>query len=125
MTIYNTVIDMSSIKTNDDGDFVFDITMTETEDKSSQKYIGYVIMSYLANVDNLASWYSRCLCTSKESAKKILDEIRKLGRDAWIKKYKSQFEIDNSVCHFDISHSDEMWQFTIYDDEQMIDIQYN
>lgn len=125
MTFYNPVIDMSSIRTNDDGDFVFDITTTETEDKSSQKYIGYVIMSYLANVDNLASWYSRCLCTSKESAKKILDEIRKLGRDAWIKKYKSQFEIDNSVYRFDTSHSNEMWQFTIYDDEQMADIQHN
>lgn len=121
MTVYNPVIDMSSIRVNDDGDFVFDITMTETEDKSSQKYIGYIIMSYLANVDNLASWYSRRLCTSKESAKKILDEIRKLGRDAWVEKYKNQIETDNSMYNFDISHSDEIWQFTIYDDEENSD----
>lgn len=121
MTVYNPIIDMSSIRVNDDGDFVFDITTTETEDKSSQKYVGYIIMSYLANIDNLASWYSYYLGTSKESAKKILEEIRELGREAWIEKYKNQIETDNSMYNFDISHSDEIWQFTIYDDEENSD----
>ncbi len=121
MTVYNPAIDMSSIRTNDDGDFVFDITATETEDKSSQKYTGYIIMSYLANVDNLAFWYSYYLGTSKESAKKILEEIRELGREAWIEKYKNQIETDSSMYNFDISHSDEIWQFTIYDDEENSD----
>lgn len=121
MTFYNPAIDMSSIRINNNGDFEFDISTTETEDKSSQKYKGYVTMSYEANVDNLASWYSRCLYMSKESAKKILDEIYKLGRDAWIEKYKNQIETDNSMYNFDISHSDEIWQFTIYDDDENSD----
>lgn len=121
MTVYNPVINMSSIRINNNGDFEFDITATETEDKSSQKYTGYIIMSYEATVDNLASWYSYYLGTSKESAKKILEEIRELGREAWIEKYKNQIKTDNGMYNFDISHSDEIWQFTIYDDEENSD----
>lgn len=121
MTVYNPAIDMSSIRTNDVGDFVFDITATETEDKSSQKYTGYITMSYEATVENLASWYSHYLYITKESAKKVLDEIRELGREAWIEKYEKQIETEDNMYNFDISHSDEIWQFTIYDDEENSD----
>ncbi len=118
MAFYNPVVDMSSIRINDDGDFVFDITVTETEDKSSQKHKGYLTMSYEANVDGIVSWYCHNLSATKESAQKVLNEIRELGREAWIEKYQKQIETEDNMYNFDISHSDTVWRLTIYDDEE-------
>jgi hypothetical protein len=111
MTFYNPVIDMSSIRTNDDGDFVFDIL--DIKEDSVLK-IGNTIVSYKVNRDSLVDWYSTKLKMSKERSKELLDDFHEIGREAWIEKHKSP---DKEWCSFDFPPaSDMVWRLKLFGD---------
>lgn len=107
----NSFADMSSIRTNNDGDFVFDIL--DTKEDSVLK-IGNMIVSYKVNRDSLVDWYSIKLKISKERSKELLDDFHEIGREAWIEKYKSS---DKEWCSFDFPPvSDMVWRLKLFGD---------
>lgn len=107
----NSFADMSSIRTNDNGDFVFDIF--DVKENNVLK-IGSMIVSYKVNRDSLVDWYSTKLKMSKERSKELLDDFHEIGREAWIEKHKSS---DKEWCSFDFPPiSDTVWRLNLFGD---------
>lgn len=107
----NSFADMSSIRTNSNGDFVFDIL--DIKEDSVLK-IGSMIVSYKTNRDSLVDWYSTKLKMSKERSKELLDDFHEIGREAWIEKHKPS---DKEWCSFDFPPtSDMVWRLKLFGD---------
>lgn len=123
MTVYNPVIDMSSIRVNSDGDLEFDITATKTEDKSSPRYEGYLTMSFEGNIENLIRWYCHNCDVDKTTARNFLNEFRELGREAWLEKYSTDQNKSKEDLHpfsFDAikqNKSETIWELRIFDNK--------
>lgn len=112
----NTTIDMKSIRTNDNGDYVFDISTT---DKTGQQYAGYVEMKYNQyTIDTISEWYHLNYGINREAARKFLEDLHREGRDKLLAKYKSdkdlhEFSINTMAC--EESKDTTIWTLTVYD----------
>lgn len=116
MSYHNPTIDLTTIRTNDNGDFIFDITVIEN--KTSQKHDGYIEIYYTKeNVESLISGYCNTFDLTESVVREFLEEIHKVGRDAWIEKHKPKdLELDDRFSFHNLmtSNSDMVWELKIY-----------
>ena len=90
-TIKSQTVDMKTIRTNDNGDYVFDV---KAVDASGQIYCGYLVMKYNKyTIDTLSEWYHLNWDVSKESARQLLEDLHREGRNKLFEKCKAKDDL--------------------------------
>lgn len=96
MESHDNIINMSSIRTDDNGDFVFDITI--------QGNIGCLTLSYENDIiDGLTEWLHNRYDISKRIAHQFLGYIHNNGRDELVEKIFEDVDSDKDFLNFDYS----------------------
>ena len=76
---------MLSIRTNENGDFVFDVRIRNPDNSIE---IGELVMPYSKeNIESIANWYYYNLGFSRQGIYRFLQELRELGREKLLEKY--------------------------------------
>lgn len=84
-------VDMKTIRTNDNGDYVFDV---KAVDASGQQYCGYLEMKYNKyTIDTLSEWYRINWDVNKESARQFLEDLHREGRNKMLEKCKAKDDL--------------------------------
>ena len=94
MELHNQTANMSSIRTDDNGDFVLDITV--------QGHIGCLTLPYEDDIiDGLTEWLHNRYNISKRIARQFLDYIHKNGRDKLVEKIFEDADSDKDFLNFE------------------------
>ena len=100
---------MLSIRTNKNGDLVFDVQIRQSDNSIE---IGELIMPYSKeNIKSIANWYYYNLGFSRQGIYRFLQELRELGREKLLIKYPVPENED--ILERD---KDMLWKIIIYKD---------
>ena len=100
---------MLSIRTNENGDFVFDVRIRKAD---SSIEIGELVMPCSKeNIESIANWFYYNLGFPRQGIYRFLQELRELGREKLLEKYPV---LENE----DILERDKdmLWEIIIYKD---------
>ena len=101
---------MLSIRTNENGDLVFDVRIRKPDNSIE---IGNLVMPYSKeNIESIANWYYYNFGFSKGSIYRFLQELRELGREKLLEKYPTpKIEDAKDVLERD---KDMLWKIIVY-----------
>lgn len=90
-TIKSQTVDMKTIRINNNGEYVFDV---KAVDMSGQNYAGCLTMKYNEyTLDTLSEWYHLNWDISKESARQLLEDLHREGKDKLLEKCKTNDDL--------------------------------
>ena len=101
---------MLSIRTNENGDFVFDVRIRKPNNSIE---IGELVMPCSKdNIESIANWFYYNLGFPRQGIYRFLQELRELGREKLLEKYPTpKIEDTKDVLERD---KDVLWEIIIY-----------
>ena len=103
---------MLSIRTNENGDFVFDVRIRKPDNSIE---IGELVMlCSKENIESIANWYYYNFGFSKCITYRFLQELRELGREKLLEKYPIP-KIDDTEDVLE-RNNDILWKIIVYKD---------
>ena len=110
--IKHSAVDMLSIRTNENGDFVFDVRIRKPDNSIE---IGELVMPCSKeNIESIANWHYYNFGFSKHITYRFLQELRELGREKLLEKYPTP-KIDDTEDVLE-RDKDRLWEIIIYKD---------
>ena len=100
----NSTIDMASIRTNDNGDFVFTVSFT-TYNNKSHRYKGIIQITNKL-IDKLSEWYGLRWNVNTQSTYQFLSQILETGRDKWLENHPQYINFEEDLYRFNIVTTD-------------------
>lgn len=83
--IKHSAVDMLSIRTNENGDFVFDVQIRKPDNSIE---IGELVMPCSKeNIESIANWFYCNLGLCRQGTYRFLQELREFGREKLLEKY--------------------------------------
>lgn len=103
---------MLSIRTNENGDFAFDVRIRKPDNSIE---IGELVMPCSKeNIKSTANWFYYNLGFPRQVTYRFLQELRELGREKLLEKYPVP-EIDDTEDVLE-RDKDRLWKIIIYKD---------
>lgn len=101
---------MLSIRTNENGDFVFDVRIRKPDNSIE---IGELVMPYSKeNTESITNWFYYNLGFPRQGIYRFLQELRELGRKKLLEKYPTpKIEDTRDVLGRD---KDMLWKIIVY-----------
>ena len=103
---------MLSIRTNENGDFVFDVRIRKPDNSIE---IGELVMPCSKeNTESIANWFYYNLGFPRQGIYRFLQELRELGREKLLEKYPTpKIEDAKDVLE---RNNDILWKIIVYKD---------
>ena len=103
---------MLSIRTNENGDFVFDVRIRKSNNSIE---IGDLVMPCSKdNIESIANWFYYNLGLCRQGTYRFLQELRELGREKLLEKYPiPKIEDTEDVLE---RNNDILWKIIVYND---------